>query len=46
MADASVRFVMQTIDTGNLAATPPAPGTTGKSPYGAWGAMGTKNGDD
>ena len=46
MADGSVRFVSQTIDTGNLAATPPAANTADKSPYGVWGAMGTKNSND
>ena len=40
MADGSVRFINQTIDTGNLAIGP----ATGKAPsvYGVWGAVGTK----
>jgi len=45
MADGSVRFVSATIDTGNLSATPPVSGA-GQSPYGVWGAMGSKDGGD
>jgi len=41
MADGSVTFISETIDTGNLAA--PAP-ISGFSPYGIWGAMGSRNG--
>jgi prepilin-type N-terminal cleavage/methylation domain-containing protein len=42
-ADGAVRFISENIDTGNLgvAATIGAP-----SPYGVWGAMGTKAGND
>jgi len=44
MCDASVRFVSDTIDTGNLAAPEPD-GINGfvqmKSPYGVWGALGS-----
>jgi prepilin-type N-terminal cleavage/methylation domain-containing protein/prepilin-type processing-associated H-X9-DG protein len=43
MADGSARFVSETIDTGNLASSAP---TSGKSPYGAWGAMGSKDGGE
>jgi len=43
MADGSVRFISETIDTGNLAA---APMTNGPSPYGVWGAMGSKAGGE
>ncbi len=43
MADGSVRFVSQSIDTGNLNITQP---DTGSSNYGAWGAMGSKAGGD
>jgi prepilin-type processing-associated H-X9-DG protein len=39
--DGSVRFIRETIDTGNLAVRPP---TSGPSPYGVWGALGSKNG--
>ncbi|MBI3468549.1 MAG: DUF1559 domain-containing protein [Planctomycetes bacterium] len=44
MADGSVRFISQTIDTGNLSAPEPRGG--GPSPYGVWGAMGSKAGGD
>lgn len=43
MADGSVDFVSETIDTGNLNAAQP---TNGPSPYGVWGAMGSKNGGE
>ncbi|NBV46765.1 MAG: DUF1559 domain-containing protein [Planctomycetia bacterium] len=43
MADSSVRFVTNDIDTGNLA----LPNTAqGPSPYGVWGAMGTRAGGE
>jgi prepilin-type N-terminal cleavage/methylation domain-containing protein/prepilin-type processing-associated H-X9-DG protein len=42
-ADGSVSFVSETIDTGNLA----APSVTGgPSPYGVWGALGSKSGGE
>jgi hypothetical protein len=45
MADGSVHFVTQSIDTGNLAtndvATP-----SGRSPFGVWGALGSKDGGE
>jgi hypothetical protein len=41
LADASVRFVSDTIDTGNVAAPETA---TAPSPYGVWGALGTRAG--
>jgi prepilin-type N-terminal cleavage/methylation domain-containing protein/prepilin-type processing-associated H-X9-DG protein len=40
-ADGSVRFMNNNIDTGNLGV--PAP-TAGRSPYGVWGALGTRDG--
>ncbi len=43
MGDASVRFISETIDTGNMYATPK---TTGKSAYGVWGALGSKSGGE
>ena len=43
MADASVRFISETIDTGSIYA---APTTQGASVYGVWGALGTKNGGE
>lgn len=43
MGDASVRFISDTIDTGNIYATPT---TSGASRYGVWGALGTKDGGE
>ena len=43
MADASVRFITDNIDTGNLSLPNIA---QGPSPYGVWGAMGTKAGGE
>jgi len=42
LADGSVRFISQNIDTGNLA----LPVSGGQSPYGVWGALGTKSGGE
>jgi len=41
--DASVTFVSDTIDTGDLTQPPP---TSGPSPYGVWGAMGSRDGGE
>ena len=41
--DGSVRFISETIDTGNLSARVP---TSGPSPYGLWGALGTSAGGE
>jgi prepilin-type N-terminal cleavage/methylation domain-containing protein len=41
MADGGCRFVSQNIDCGNLGVQSP---TNGKSPYGVWGALGTRQG--
>lgn len=41
--DGSVTFISNTVDTGNLA-NPSV--TTGISPYGVWGAMGSKDGGE
>lgn len=46
MADGSVRFISETIDTGNLSVVAPAPTASGRSPYGVWGALGTKSGGE
>jgi hypothetical protein len=47
MADASVRFVNQTINTGNPTVPDwPPDNRSGPSPYGVWGAMGSKNGGE
>jgi prepilin-type N-terminal cleavage/methylation domain-containing protein/prepilin-type processing-associated H-X9-DG protein len=43
LMDGSVRFVSDTVDTGNLNAYQV---TSGKSPYGVWGAMGTPQGGE
>jgi prepilin-type N-terminal cleavage/methylation domain-containing protein len=40
MADGAVRFISSSISTGNLAVAP----TSATSPYGVWGALGTKAG--
>lgn len=42
MADGAVRFVSSNINSGNLAVAP----TTATSPYGVWGALGTKAGNE
>lgn len=42
MADGAVRFISDNIDTGNLSVAP----TTAVSPYGVWGALGTKAGNE
>ncbi len=55
MGDGSVRFISETIDTGDPTCAPPdAPGTAsggcpprfGESPYGVWGALGSVRGGD
>lgn len=43
MCDGSVRFVSDTINTGNLAVVAPTAASQVPSPYGVWGAMGTKS---
>lgn len=43
MADGSVRFVNESINTGNLGLSEVS---SGPSPYGVWGAMGTKSGGE
>lgn len=44
MGDGSVRFISQTINCGNLDAT--GTGLTGISPFGVFGAMGSRNGGE
>jgi prepilin-type N-terminal cleavage/methylation domain-containing protein/prepilin-type processing-associated H-X9-DG protein len=46
MADGSVRFISDTIDAGNLTVVAPSPTSSGRSPYGVWGALGTKAGGE
>lgn len=43
LCDGSVRFVSENIDTGDITA---ASVTTGPSPYGVWGALGTRSGGE
>ena len=43
IADGAVRFITDTIDTGNLGIYQP---NNGRSRYGVWGAMGSKNGKE
>lgn len=43
LCDGSVRFISDTIDCGDTSA---APVTSGASPYGVWGALGTRNGGE
>lgn len=43
MADGSVRFLSQSIDTGNTSVAQP---DNGSSLYGVWGALGSKSGGD
>mgnify|MGYP001067691422 CR=1 FL=1 len=44
MLDGSCHFISETIDTGNLAAPQPSAIGKAESPYGVWGALGSKNG--
>jgi prepilin-type processing-associated H-X9-DG protein len=44
MCDGSVRFFSETINTGNLGAPVPRLNSLGLSPYGVWGALGSKDG--
>jgi prepilin-type N-terminal cleavage/methylation domain-containing protein len=46
MADGAVRFVSENIDSGNLGAISPQQNAGGLSPYGVWGALGTKAGNE
>jgi len=46
MADGAVRFISENISTGNAAATLPANNITSQSPYGIWGALGTRAGGE
>lgn len=47
LADASVSFISDSIDTGDLSAQLPSDGiVAGYSPYGVWGALGSKNGGE
>ncbi len=46
MLDGSVRFVSDSIDTGDLSQPERAGNVGGRSPYGVWGAMGSKDGGE
>ncbi|MGO8751779.1 MAG: DUF1559 domain-containing protein [Thermoguttaceae bacterium] len=46
MADGSGRFISNTIDTGNLSLPEPRVSGASLSPYGVWGAMGSKAGGE
>jgi prepilin-type N-terminal cleavage/methylation domain-containing protein len=46
MTDGSVRFVSENINTGNQAAAPPAGNGGSVSPYGVWGALGSRAGSE
>lgn len=46
LTDGSCRFISENIDVGNQAAALPALGTTGASPNGVWGALGTRQGGE
>ena len=46
MGDGAVRFISENIDAGNAAAALPATTSSAASPYGVWGALGTKGNDD
>jgi prepilin-type processing-associated H-X9-DG protein len=44
--DGSTRFISDNINTGNLAAVAPSHDSGAGSPYGVWGALGSKDGGD
>jgi len=46
MMDGAVRFISQNISSGNQAASPPTVASGGQSPYGVWGALGSRNGGE
>lgn len=44
MADGAVRFVSESIDAGDQSALPP--NSSGHSPYGVWGSIGSRSGNE
>ncbi|MBI1345429.1 DUF1559 domain-containing protein [bacterium] len=45
-ADGAVRFISENISTGNLGIASPNQNGSGLSPYGVWGALGSKSGNE
>ena len=45
-ADGSVRFISESVDAGNPSIVAPSAQAGGLSPYGVWGALGTKSGGE
>lgn len=43
MADGAIRFISENINAGDSMAAVPSPGSGSESPYGVWGALGSKN---
>lgn len=46
MTDGAVKFISDNIDSGNKGVVAPAPTASGPSPYGVWGALGTRAGNE
>ncbi len=46
LADGSVRFISETINTGDLSRPDPKRAGVKTSPYGVWGALGSRNGGE
>jgi hypothetical protein len=46
MNDGAVRFISDNIDAGNRSVVAPADNANGPSPYGVWGALGTRRGGE
>jgi type II secretory pathway pseudopilin PulG len=46
MGDAKVAFVSENIDAGSQSTSPPVENGGGPSPYGVWGALGTRSGGE
>ncbi|HCS55133.1 DUF1559 domain-containing protein [Rubinisphaera sp.] len=46
LCDGSVRFISENIDTGDLTAAPPGGTSAAKSPYGVYGALGTRSANE
>ena len=49
MIDGAVRFISDTINCGTVTSACPGRGTTpiiGESPYGVWGALGSRDGGE